>query len=149
MVVSPGSAHSFGILVIGNNVVVIGKVFMTDGADPALLGQSSDLAVSASLPVTVVPDIRAGDARSSTRCTPSLISLGLGQSVPCHSRRMTCESDRIHCDGASWQFLLMELVKMAGWRGTQGRKDVNVKAGCYNFSPKRNQWRTWLKWSSS
>ena len=37
MIVSPSSSHSFGILVVGDNIAVIREVFVADGAYPALL----------------------------------------------------------------------------------------------------------------
>src|SRR5690349_8607699 len=37
MIVPPGSSHSFRILVVRNNVVVVGKLFVTDRADSGLL----------------------------------------------------------------------------------------------------------------
>lgn len=41
MVVSPRSSHSFRILVVRHDVVVIREVFVADGADPALLDNLS------------------------------------------------------------------------------------------------------------
>jgi hypothetical protein len=37
VIVSPGSAHAFRILVVWNDIVVIREFLMTDGADAALL----------------------------------------------------------------------------------------------------------------
>jgi hypothetical protein len=37
VVVSPSSSHSFGILVVGDDIVVIREVFVANGAYPALL----------------------------------------------------------------------------------------------------------------
>jgi len=37
MIISPRSAHSFRILVVRNDVVVVGEFFVADGADSALL----------------------------------------------------------------------------------------------------------------
>ena len=37
VVISPRSAHSFRILVVRNDVVVVGELFVTDGADSGLL----------------------------------------------------------------------------------------------------------------
>jgi hypothetical protein len=37
MIVSPCAAHSFRILVIWNDVIVVGKLLMADGAFPVLL----------------------------------------------------------------------------------------------------------------
>ena len=37
MIVSPGSADSLWIPVVGNDVVVVGKLFLADCADPSLL----------------------------------------------------------------------------------------------------------------
>jgi hypothetical protein len=42
VVVSPRSSHSFRILVVRNGIVVVGELFVADGANTALL---SDLAV--------------------------------------------------------------------------------------------------------
>jgi len=37
MIVSPSSSHSFGILVVGDDIVAIPEVFAAEGAYPALL----------------------------------------------------------------------------------------------------------------
>jgi len=41
MVVSPRAAHSFRFSVVRDDIVVIRKVFVADGADPALLDNLS------------------------------------------------------------------------------------------------------------
>jgi hypothetical protein len=41
MVVSPGSSHSLRVLVIRDDVVVVGELFMADGTYPLLLDNFS------------------------------------------------------------------------------------------------------------
>jgi len=78
MIVPPGPSHSFGVLMVWHNVVVVGELFVTDGTFPVLLDD---------LPVEELPHLgRRPDFPISSRVRwiidslyASLTSRGLGR----------------------------------------------------------------------
>src|SRR5213082_855277 len=79
MVISPRTAHSFRVLVIRYDIVIVGELFVADGAFPVLL---HNLPVQKLTHLCWRPEFSISSrwCGSSIRCTPSLISLGLGMS---------------------------------------------------------------------
>jgi len=101
MIVPPGSAHSFWILVIWDDIVV-GELFLADPADAALF---SDLPVHqfSGFPRGIaVPDVLAGGA--DLRPAELLVlRAGDWEGSPVRSRKAIYELGRIRWNGVSWQ----------------------------------------------
>ena len=124
MVVSLRSSHAFGISVVWNNVVIVAELFMADRAYPILFDN---------FPVQQFPHfcrrpefpVSSRVKGSSMRCTPNLISLGLGMSsLPQQENDLWIGHNSLR--RSLMAFLLTDLVKWLGLAGTQGRKDLNA-----------------------
>jgi hypothetical protein len=76
MIISPGSSHSFRILVVWNDVVIVGKLFVADRAYPGLLPhlavqQCSHLCRGSQFPISSRV-VRIFDALNSQSYEPRL-----------------------------------------------------------------------------
>ena len=132
MIISPRSSHSFRILVVRDDVVVIREFFVADGAYPGLLDESFGSAVSASRPVTAVPDILAGDV-DLRPAEFRVLSTSAWGGVPGRSTKLTCGSDTIRWNGVSWTSLLVGWADFGDWLQL---KQVATNASELRFLPR-------------
>ncbi len=112
MIVSPGSSHSFRILVVWNDVVVVGELFVADRAYSGLfphlsVHQFSHFSRRSQFPIAagVVPII---DSLNSQSYEP-----GLGKGFPAAARRRSVK--RAKFVGTESHAILQMAIIESGW----------------------------------
>ena len=137
VVVPPRSSHSFRISVIGDDVVVIGKFLVTDGANASLL---PDLAVQQ------FPHFcRRSEFPISTRMMQILNPLHAKSDRLWLGKRFSPTAGKRSVDGT--QFIIAKShgvpLKTEFENQEGGSEEKEVRFSLLQFLPRENQCRTW------